>query len=325
MTRVLVLGGGPDAERDISITSAKGVHRGCLDAGLDATLLIVDEPAVSEIGQWETDVVFPVLHGKFGEGGTLQDRLRRARVPFVGSGFTAASLAMDKLATKLIAAQHSIKTPASCMLDADKLLRTGELHSPIEPPIVAKPVLDGSSMGLHICRNGTDWHAAQQQIRADLQQHPSRAYMIERYTPGRELTASVITDPDGSGKLIALPLIEISPKEGVYDYDAKYTRNDTVYRVKPDLHERVVEAIQCQALTLCNAIGVRHLARVDFLLSGDDDWTLLELNTMPGFTPTSLLPQAAEAIGLAMPMLCAHLVRCAIASNTTTEHMTPSS
>ncbi|MBM91049.1 MAG: D-alanine--D-alanine ligase [Phycisphaerae bacterium] len=323
MTRVLVLGGGPDAERDISITSAKGVHQGCLDAGLEAQLLIVDEPTVSEIQQWEADVIFPVLHGKFGEGGSLQGRLERARVAFVGSGFTAASLAMDKLATKLVAAQLDIDTPQACLLDTDKLTKEGVIRSPIDLPIVVKPVQDGSSMGLYICKTESDWRDAQQQIHADLKHHPRRVSMIERYTPGRELTASVISDPHGGGELIALPLIEISPKEGVYDYEAKYTRNDTVYRVRPDLPDRVVAEIQAQALALCNAIGVRHLARVDFLLSADDAWTLLELNTMPGFTPTSLLPQAADAIGLPMPMLCAHLVRCAQANHTHKTHPTP--
>jgi len=111
MTRVLVLGGGPDAERDISITSAKGVHRGCLDAGLDATLLIVDEPDLDEIRSWETEVVFPVLHGQFGEGGTLQHRLAQAGLPFVGTGFAGSALAMDKLGTKLIASGLGIPTP----------------------------------------------------------------------------------------------------------------------------------------------------------------------------------------------------------------------
>lgn len=312
MTRVLVLGGGPDAERDISITSARGVHRGCLDAGLDAMLLIVDEPDLDEIRSWDTEVVFPVLHGQFGEGGTLQHRLAQVGLPFVGTGFAGAALAMDKLGTKLLASGLGIPTPHACVLDGARLLRDGTLRAPFEPPLVAKPVHDGSSMGLHICKAPGDWDIALRAIRADLRDHPQRVYMIERFTPGRELTAPVIVDPQNPGELIALPLIEISPKCGVYDYDAKYTRGDTVYRVRPDLPGRVEREIQAHALTLCNAIGVRHLARVDFILTADDRWTLLELNTMPGFTPTSLLPQAADAIGLPMPMLCAHLVRAAM-------------
>lgn len=319
MTRVLVLGGGPDAERDISISSAQGVHQGCLDAGLDAKLLIVDQPGASEIEQWETDVIFPVLHGKFGEGGSLQGRLERARVAFVGSGFTASTLAMDKLATKLIASHLGIETPQACVLDADKVINEGVIRSPIDPPIVVKPVHDGSSMGLYICKSESDWRNAQHEIKTDLHRNPRRTYMIERYSPGRELTASVIADPEGESDLIALPLIEITPQDGVYDFEAKYTRNDTIYSVQPDLPERVVHGIQQQALKLCRALGVRHLARVDFLLIADDEWTLLELNTMPGFTPTSLLPQAADAIGLPMPMFCAHLVRTALEDHQATK------
>ena len=311
MTRVLVLGGGPDAEREISIASATGVHQGCIDAGLDATLSIVDTPSVDEIRSWDADVVFPVLHGKFGEGGELQRRLESAGVSFVGTGSSGAAFAMDKLATKLIASGLGIPTPASCVLDGAKLIRDGALWSPIDLPFVVKPVHDGSSVGLHICKTDTDWHQAQTEIRADIESHPQRTYMIEQFTPGRELTASVIADPDASDQLRSLPLIEIAPKQGVYDYEAKYKRNDTVYTVEPDVDPQITRAIQNQALQVCEALGVRHLARADFLLRADGSWIMLEVNTMPGFTATSLLPKAAGAIGLNMPMFCEHLVRCA--------------
>ncbi|MBO6738325.1 MAG: D-alanine--D-alanine ligase [Phycisphaerales bacterium] len=311
MTRVLVLGGGPDAEREVSIASAGGVHQGCMDAGLDATLLIVDTPSVEEIRAWDTDVIFPVLHGKFGEGGELQNRLHQAGRPFVGSGFYASSMAMDKLATKLIAAGLGIPTPCSCVLDAGLLRQNGALNPPIELPIVVKPVHDGSSMGLHICRSNEQWQSALEQVAADIIKHPHRVYMIERYTPGRELTASVISNPDAPDQLMALPIVEIAPKEGVYDYQAKYVRNDTVYTVNPQIDPDAAIAIQEQARHICESLGVRHLARVDFLLQESGAWSMLEVNTMPGFTPTSLLPKAAGAIGLSMPMLCEHLVRCA--------------
>ena len=315
MTRVLVLGGGPDAEREVSIASANGVHRGCLDAGLDATLLIVDTPTTKDIESWDCDVVFPVLHGRFGEGGELQARLERSGVPFVGSGYAAAALAMDKLATKLLASRLGIPTPEACVLDGAALLKDAQIRSPIELPIVIKPVHDGSSVGLHICRDDPQWQGAQGAVRMDIQHHPQRTYMIERYRPGRELTASVIASPDNPNELIALPLIEIAPKQGVYDYEAKYQRNDTVYTVNPQIDPEITVAVQTQALGICNAIGVRHLARADFLLGSDGSWTMLEVNTMPGFTATSLLPKAAGAFGLPMPMFCEHLVRCALSAS----------
>lgn len=324
MTRVIVLGGGPDAERDVSIASAKGVHQGCLDAGLDATLMIVDTPSIDEIRSWDTDVIFPVLHGKFGEGGELQNRLEQAGARFVGSGHTPAALAMDKLATKLIASRLGISTPPACVLDASLLGHDHAPRLPIEPSIVVKPVHDGSSMGLHICKSSDEWETAHKLIRADISRNPHRVYMVERFQPGRELTASVITDPDKPDQLRALPLIEIAPKSGVYDYEAKYQRQDTVYTVKPAIDAAATHAIQEQALQVCEAIGVRHLARVDFLLAEDGRWSMLELNTMPGFTATSLLPKSAGAIGLSMPMLCEHLVKCALRDQQTTiQQQTP--
>jgi D-alanine-D-alanine ligase len=311
MTRVLVLGGGPDAEREISIASASGVHQGCLEAGLEASLEIVDMPSIDEIRSWGGDVIFPVLHGKFGEGGEMQRRLESAGVRFVGTRSAGAALAMDKLATKLTASRLDISTPAACVLDGAHLLSTGNAWSPIDLPFVVKPVQDGSSVGLHICKSEADWVQAQAQICVDIEQHPQRVYMIEAFTPGRELTASVIADPDAPGRLRVLPLIEIAPRQGVYDFEAKYERSDTVYTVKPEIGEGITASIQSQALRICEELGVHHLARADFILRPDGTWVMLEVNTMPGFTATSLLPKAAGAIGLNMPMLCEHLVRCA--------------
>ena len=313
MTRVLVLGGGPDAEREISVSSATGVHQGCLEAGLDAQLLIVDRPTQEDIQSWSCDVVFPVLHGSFGEGGALQSMLERAQVPFVGSKFEASRLAMDKLATKLIASRLGIVSPAACVLQPfSETEASVGTDCPFPWPVVVKPVADGSSVGLHICRDEAAWKKAIAAVQHDVAEHPGRVYMIERFAAGREITASVIADDSQPSELRALPLIEISPKQGVYDYEAKYTRNDTTYTVGPDLESHVVEGIQQHALELCRVLGVRHLARVDFLLSSDGHWVLLEANTMPGFTPTSLLPRAAQAVGYTMPQFCAHLVQTAI-------------
>jgi len=316
MTKVLVLGGGPDAEREISISSAQGVLQGCLDAGLDASLEIVDRPTPKDIESWEGDVVFPVLHGAFGEGGVLQTLLEQAGVAFVGSGFAASRLAMDKMATKLIAARLGIASPAACIFDPCQHTagqpRTELIRCPFDLPVVIKPVAEGSSVGLHICMNRTQWIEAIEAVDRDIVANPHRVYMIERYAAGRELTASVISDPAFATDLVALPLIEIAPKDGVYDFDAKYKRNDTRYIVNPQLPERIAHGIQEQSLMLCRNLGVRHLARVDFLLSDDGHWTLLEVNTMPGFTPTSLLPRAAAAHGLKMPEFCAHLIESAM-------------
>ena len=313
MTRVLILGGGPDSERDISIASATGVHRACLDAGLDSTLKIIDRPTISEIKAWDTDVVFPVVHGEFGEGGSLQTRLDRARKLYIGSGFRASKLAMDKMGTKLIAAGLSIKTPTACILDANGVVNSGPILCPLDFPVVIKPVADGSSVGLYICPDESSFHEAIDRVRDDLIAHPYRVYMIEQMVQGRELTVSVLGNEQA--ELEALPLIEISPADGVYDFEAKYARNDTVYTPNPDLADGIAAGMKENALRLCKALGVKHLGRVDFILQPDGQWNLLEVNTMPGFTATSLMPMAAQAIGMEMPDLCAHLVKCALSEH----------
>ena len=304
---VLVLGGGPDSEREVSIASATGVHQGCLDAGLDAKLLIVDEPSIEEIASWQADVIFPVLHGKFGEGGQLQQRLEAASRPFVGCKARAASIAMDKMATKLWGAKLGIPTLDAVLLDPDSISDPDQAVCPIQPPLVIKPVAEGSSCGLYICPDHESWLSALHSI-AQTESPP--VSMIEALLTGRELTVGVIDN--GQGAQIALPIVEIAPASGTYDYQAKYERSDTVYTVNPDLADELVSDLNDWSLSLCTAIGIRHLARVDFMLDQSGNPWLLEANTMPGFTQTSLLPKAAAADGMTMPDLCKHLVNAAL-------------
>jgi len=318
MTRVLVLGGGPDAEREVSISSATAIHQACLDAGLDATLKIIDRPTLDEVRAWDTDVIFPALHGRFGEGGALQHLLEQTQHPFVGSRSQASRLAMDKIATKMIAARLSIPTPAAVIFDPCDTSRPEESVCPLEFPVVIKPVADGSSVGLHICDNESEYFEAVKLVGAELAQNPKRVYMIERLVIGRELTVSVYEDL--SGNLLTLPIVEISPAEGVYDYDAKYTRSDTQYTTNPDIADGVAGGLSAHALRICIALGVQHLARVDFLLSDDGHWAILEVNTMPGFTPTSLLPMAAIENEMDLSKLCDHLVQCALKEHASSTH-----
>lgn len=307
MTSVLVLGGGPDAERQVSIDSATAVHQGCVDAGLNVTLLIVDQPTIEEIAAYQANVIFPVLHGTFGEGGELQQRLESTNRPFVGCKSKAARTAMDKMATKILATTLNIPTQSAALLDQTSITNPAQAVSPIDPPLVIKPVADGSSYGLYLCPDLAAWHSALQTI-AQSDRQP--IYMIESMIQGRELTIGVIDD--GSGGLRSLPIIEIAPATGTYDYQAKYERNDTVYTVNPDLADDLVSDLQDWSLSLCNALGVLHLARVDFMLDQQGKPWLLEANTMPGFTKTSLLPKAASAAGMTMPDLCKQLVHAAL-------------
>lgn len=299
---VLVLAGGPDAEHPVSLQSAAAVAEALREAGAEVHHEVVGRPTAGELSAMPGEVVFPVLHGAFGEGGPLQDLLDAVGRPYVGCRGMAARAAMDKLGTKLVAASLGIATKRACVLD----VRDGAC--PYEPPVVIKPVQDGSSVGLHMCADGGAWARAHAEVSRDIAAQPGRVYMIEPMVRGRELTVPLLGEADG---LHALPVIEIAPASGVYDYAAKYDRDDTRYIVNPGLPRELLEYCAKCSLRLAGALGVRHLARVDYMLDERGEPWLLEVNTMPGFTSHSLLPMAAKAAGRGMGELCAHLVRLA--------------
>jgi len=298
---VLVLAGGPDAEREVSLVGARCVADAlAADPRFDVRHEVVGRLDAAALAALGGDVVFPVLHGPFGEGGPMQDLLEAGGRPYVGCGPRAARLAMDKAATKLAALRLGIATAEAAIFNPND----GE--SPLVLPVVLKPVHEGSSVGLHICRDAAQWEAARQAVLADLREHPRRVYLLEREIErGRELTVGLL---DGR----PLAPIEIRPAQGVYDYQAKYHRDDTRYDVSPALPAGVTERIQSQAAALASALGVRHLARVDFILDSAGVAWLLEINTMPGFTTHSLLPMAALHAGLPFAALCAKLVDLAL-------------
>lgn len=299
MMRVLVLGGGPDAERPVSLASAGAVSAALVEAGYVVNARTIDRPTGMEIAAMTGDVVFPALHGSFGEGGPMQDILEADGRPYVGAGPLASRLAMDKLATKAVAHRLGIPTPDATIFD----IRDGAC--PFGWPVVLKPVHDGSSVGVHLCFDQQQWAIARERVAHDIRAQPGRVYMVERACVGRELTVGLL---DGG----ALPLIEITAAEGFYDYDAKYERDDTGYAIEPDVPVAVAESVADWAQRLAGELGVRHLGRVDFMLDGDGRAWLLEINTIPGFTGHSLVPMAAARVGLDMPALCARLVELAL-------------
>lgn len=291
---VLVLMGGPDAERPVSIMSGTGVAAALREGGkFDVIERTIDKPDAEELAAMPGDVIFPVLHGHWGEGGPLQALLEAIGRPFVGCGSRAAALAMDKMRTKERVAARGVRTPQAAEIGLNDTC-------PVKAPAVVKPVDDGSSVDIRIC------HTEEQLVEARRQLHPKRRrLMVEQYIAGRELTVGLL-----HGEV--LPAIEIVPTVAFYDYDAKYDRDDTRYVVHPALPEGVAETIARDSRIAWNELGCRDLARVDFRLDVEGRAWFLELNTMPGFTSHSLLPMAAKAHGLPMPDLCASLVETAL-------------
>lgn len=296
MTTVVVLGGGPDSEREVSLQSASAVASALRESrALSVVGKTIDRMTLEELRAIPGDVIFPALHGPFGEGGPLQDLLDLDGRPYVGSGPRAARIAMDKIATKLYASSLGMPTPESCVINPK------DERCPLPLPFVVKPVHEGSSVGLHICKTEGDWRAAL----SDIREGGGKTYLGERMIPGREITVGLL---DGA----PLPLIQITPAEGVYDYEAKYNRDDTQYLIDPELPPGLAEGVSERSAALARHLGVRHLARVDFMLDASGIPWFIELNTMPGFTSHSLVPMAARARGIPMERLCAGLVEAAM-------------
>jgi D-alanine-D-alanine ligase len=313
-----VLGGGPDAEREVSLTSSQAVADAINQSGRFTALReVIDTLSIDTLRALRGDIIFPVLHGGWGEGGPLQDLLEFDGRPFVGSMSRAARQAMDKLSTKLVALRLGIPTTEGWVLDRR------DNTPPCALPLVIKPVHEGSTIGLYVCRTMQEWADARRKIDQETEFGTVRSYLIEPMiageTPaagrttakaGRELTVGII---DGH----ALPIIEIVPAEGLYDYEAKYTREDTDYRLDPALPAGVKDRIQDQTARIARALGVRHVARADFMLDAFGTPWFLEINTMPGFTSHSLVPKAAAHAGIPMPELCARLSEMAVRDHVT--------
>jgi D-alanine-D-alanine ligase len=290
---VLVLKGGPDAEREVSLRSGAMVAAALRRAGAQVEEITIDRPGLAEIRAMPGDVVFPVLHGPWGEGGVLQEILEQDGRPYVGCGPDAARLAMDKPASKRAVAEDGVPTPPS------QVLRPGDALT-LPTPLVLKPCDDGSSVDLRVCATAED------AARARLELHVRRPILLaESFIEGREITIGLLEDRE-------LPLIEVRPKCGLYDYEAKYNRDDTEYRLDPELPPGVAESIRKWARAAWRRLGLRDVARVDFMLDARGAW-FLEANTMPGFTDHSLVPKAAAHAGLSMERLVVGLAERAMA------------
>ncbi len=290
--RVLVLKGGPDAEREVSIKSGAQVAAALARANAQVNEITIDRLGLAELQALSGDVIFPVLHGPWGEGGPLQEILEQDGRPYVGCGPAAARLAMDKTATKNAVAQVGVPTPASCEVVMGKPIT-------VKLPLVIKPSNDGSSVDLRICRTPEELVSARQQLEG---RRPR--LLAEEYIQGREFTVGIL-----NGKV--LPLIEIKANSGVYDYQAKYLRNDTQYILEPDISTELKDAMNRYSLLCWQGLGLRDVARVDFMADERGPW-FLEVNTMPGFTDHSLVPKAAKHAGIPMEQLVLELAQGAL-------------
>ncbi len=311
---VVVLMGGVSPEREISQRSGNAVAKALMNSGYNVSCIDVKDEKIEDLDHKETDVAFVALHGYFGEDGGVQQLLESKGIPYTGSGVNASRLAMDKLATKKCFIDAGLKTPDYVAVTEFQELREirHELMR-LALPVVLKPTRNGSSIGISIVKD-----------MKDLQPGLERAFefgyevIIEKYIKGREFTVGVLDDR-------ALPLIEIRPAMEFFNYDAKYKDDRTEYlivqtaqREKGDtagnprrdggfLSSSLYDAAQELALRAHKVLGCRGFSRVDMLLN-ENNFYLLEVNTIPGFTEKSLLPKAARAAGISFPSLCEKIV-----------------
>ncbi|MFQ3224442.1 MAG: D-alanine-D-alanine ligase [Lentimonas sp.] len=289
---IIVLYGGVGSERDVSLVSGEAIAK-ALSANFNVELLRLDAEALPHSIDGSRSIVFPALHGAFGEDGRLQALLDAAGIEYCGSDAAASRLCMAKDLTKTIARDLGIGVPEAIFFDgADTPLADVVIDS-LGTSLVIKPTDQGSSVGLYF----TEHRSA---LGVTLSQIHSGNWMVEQRIRGRELTVGVL-------KGAAMGVVEIVSASGVYDYAAKYTPGSTEYRYPAELDPVVEARIKADAQALFDACGCRDFARIDFLLDGRKTY-FLEINTLPGLTATSLLPKSASCVGLDFEALGRDLV-----------------
>jgi len=292
--KIIVMLGGPSAEREVSLRSGAGVVKALCSLGHE-----VHEVDPSH-DKWAlpqgTDAVFLALHGTYGEDGTIQHRLEELGVPYTGCDPEASRIGFDKYLTKQRCVAAGVPTARFMLLDSP----TASWPMGWDPPVVLKPARQGSSVGLQFVERVSDWAKAL----AEAMRFDSRVLLEERVF-GRECTVGILDDKP-------LPIVEVRPKTGVYDYQTKYSEGTTDYFCPAPFDEPTTARIQAAGLAAFKAIGGRDYSRVDVILRPEGEPVVLEVNTLPGMTDSSLLPKAAAAAGIGYAELCQRMVDLAL-------------
>jgi D-alanine-D-alanine ligase len=294
--KVAVLYGGQSAERDVSLRTGKACADGLAQKGYDVTLVDVDREVGSRLREGRFDVVFNALHGRWGEDGCVQGLLEAMGIPYTGSGVLASAMGMDKVVAKAMFRSLGLPVIEYRVFPAARAASIALSELPFGLPCVVKPSGEGSSVGVHIVKDPTKLPEACKDaatFKGDV--------IVERYVKGAEVNVAVL---DGK----ALGAIEIVPANEFYDYAAKYTAGTTKYfypaRI-PEAHtRRVMEAAEIAH----RGLGCAGVTRVDFIVAPDGTPFILEINTLPGMTATSLVPKIAAGLGIAFPDLCERIL-----------------
>jgi len=306
--KIAILCGGQSAEAEVSRVSARGVKEALAENYHDITLIELDRSPARTLEDLAPDVVFPILHGPPGEDGTLQGFLEIMGYTYVGSDVHASSNAMNKITAKLIFAARGLPLARQHVVHrhGGAASAVADIESHLGHHVVVKPATQGSALGVTPVSNENELHAAvETAFRYDA------AVLVEERIEGREITVGVIDTDEGPQ---AFPVIEITTPESTwYDYEHRYTAGLSEHLMPADLPPAQTARLQQIAIDAHESLGCRDLSRADFVVAGEDAEYLLEVNTLPGMTPTSLYPDGAKGYGLSFPELCSYLVERAAA------------
>ena len=300
---VAVLMGGWSAEREISLITGNGVADALEGRGHRVTRIDMDRNIAARLADLSPDVVFNALHGTPGEDGTVQGMMDLMGVRYTHSGLETSVIAIDKELTKMVLVPHGIRMPEGRIVDSDSLFA----GDPLPRPYVLKPVNEGSSVGVAIVKQGGNYGDPIARGSEGPWRHFSRL-LAEPFIRGRELTVAVLDDE-------ALAVTELRPKSGFYDYDAKYTDGMTEHVCPADIPAEIAGAAMATALDAHRILGCRGASRADFRWDdarGEAGLFLLEINTQPGMTPLSLVPEQARAKGIDYPDLVERILEAAL-------------
>ncbi|TET50732.1 MAG: D-alanine--D-alanine ligase [Actinomycetota bacterium] len=294
--KIGVLAGGISSEREISLKTGKNIFESLKKSRYNTVFIDMKEDFLDKVSS--VDIAFLALHGRYGEDGTVQGLLELLKIPYTGSGVLSSAVVLDKILSKKIFLSENIPTPPFTELDLGRsmfdidILKRNIIKS-TGYPLVIKPNSEGSTIGIMTIY---DESQLEDGIRKAVEY--DKKILIEKYIKGRELTVGIIgLEPVG------LPVIEIKPKSGFFDFESKYTRNFTEYIVPAEIDVKTAESIMEISLNCHNMLGCSGISRVDFILDSSNIPYVLEINTMPGMTSTSLVPMAADAAGISFDFL----------------------
>ncbi len=306
-SKVGVLMGGQSSEREISLKTGEAVYRSLVRSGYDAVAIDVGPALYQTLQEQLVEMAFLALHGPGGEDGAIQGFLETLGIPYTGSGVRASAIGMHKVATKTQLAAEKIPVPGGTVVWRGTSTTLGRLLTAckLKLPVVVKPASQGSTIGVTIVRTSSQWKEALR-----LAHQYDEEAMVEAFIPGHEVTVSLLGGADGT--VTSLPAVEIVAPDGFYDFSAKYEKGRTQYLCPAPLSAAVTRQIRQIAIKTYRVLGCKGAARVDFRITPKGKPYVLEINTVPGMTETSLLPMAAGKADIAYDALTERILQSAI-------------